>query len=321
MAKATSTLNEQALKAYNHLLSIFSRVKLDIKTKLALFDSLVVPILLYGSDIWGIYNTQDVDKLHYRFCKYILGVGKHTSNAAVLGELGRFPLSVICKARALKYWIRVKNNTGSLIHTIYSEQYNLCHNNDNPNRRYKYWCSNVKHVLNNIGYSDIFNHISIDSNYSSMFDDRLKDQYIQKWNETLLNQPKMETYILFKSVFQYELYLDILNDHQRRFLSKLRLSSHNLEIETGRYMGLERADRTCKCCNLNMCESEYQFLLCCPAYLDLRLKFGIRFSWPSQMQFKALMSSAKPKTIQTLGKFIHSAFKLREEKLQQLAAS
>ena len=100
MSHVIKTLYEQALKAYNHLLSIFSRVHVDVKTKLTLFDALVVPILLYGSEVWGIYNTNDVDKLHLKFCKLLLGVRPKTSNAAVFGELGRFPLSIICKQRA-----------------------------------------------------------------------------------------------------------------------------------------------------------------------------------------------------------------------------
>ena len=107
MTNIVKILNDQALKAYNYLLSIFSRVKLDVKTKLSLFDSLVTPIIMYGSEIWGIYSTREVDKLHYKFCKYVLGVKPTTSNAAVLGELGRFPLAILCKQRAIRYWIKI----------------------------------------------------------------------------------------------------------------------------------------------------------------------------------------------------------------------
>jgi len=51
--EAIRTLNEQALKAYNHHISIFSRVSLDIKTKRYLFDMLGVPIITYGCEVWG----------------------------------------------------------------------------------------------------------------------------------------------------------------------------------------------------------------------------------------------------------------------------
>ena len=52
-------------------------------------------LLVYGSEIWGIYNYKQVDKLHIQFCKMVLGVRKQTMNYTVLGELGRLQLSSI----------------------------------------------------------------------------------------------------------------------------------------------------------------------------------------------------------------------------------
>ena len=109
-AEATKTLSDQGLRAYNTLLGVFDRINIDIKTKLHLFDSMIVPILLYGSEIWGIYNCKNVDKLQIRFYKYILGVKKQTPNLAVYAELGKFPLSVLCKERALKFWNKIVTN-------------------------------------------------------------------------------------------------------------------------------------------------------------------------------------------------------------------
>jgi len=81
---AVKALNEQALSAFNTLLFVCKNVSLDINMKLSLFDKLVSSILLYGSEIWGIYNYNEVDKLHIRFCKMVLCVRKQTMNYAVL---------------------------------------------------------------------------------------------------------------------------------------------------------------------------------------------------------------------------------------------
>lgn len=62
MIRATKALSNQALKAYYGLLSVFERVMFDIKTKLYLLDCMVSPILLYGSEIWGVYNFKDIEK-------------------------------------------------------------------------------------------------------------------------------------------------------------------------------------------------------------------------------------------------------------------
>ena len=53
MIHAVKTLNDQALKAYNNLLSLFDKVDTSIKTKLSLFDATVVPILRYCSEVWA----------------------------------------------------------------------------------------------------------------------------------------------------------------------------------------------------------------------------------------------------------------------------
>ena len=44
-------LSDQALKAANNLLALFKRMSFEVRTKLKLFDSLVSPILLYGSEV------------------------------------------------------------------------------------------------------------------------------------------------------------------------------------------------------------------------------------------------------------------------------
>jgi len=80
-----------------------------------------------GSEVWGnrIYDMPEIDKLHNKFCKYLLGVIPSTSNNAVLGQLGTFPLAKLCKQRALFYYLKVVNDPNSLMYTVFNEQYNL----------------------------------------------------------------------------------------------------------------------------------------------------------------------------------------------------
>ena len=54
-----------------------------------------------------------------------------------------------------------------------------------------------------------------------------------------------------------ETYLDQIEINKYRVaLSKFRLSSHNLEIETGRHGNIPRADRKCTKCNSDVIEDE-----------------------------------------------------------------
>jgi hypothetical protein len=47
--------------------------------------------------------------IHLKFCKFILGVHKRTTNIAVLSELGRFPLYFNIIKCMLLYWYRLEN--------------------------------------------------------------------------------------------------------------------------------------------------------------------------------------------------------------------
>ena len=59
-------------------------------------------------------------------------------------------------------------------------------------------------------------------------------------------------------------------------MSQFRMSSHMRAIETGRYSQTERYNRICFHC-LNVVEDEFNFILKCPLYTNLR-KNTIKFT-------------------------------------------
>ena len=52
-------------------------------------------------------------------------------------------------------------------------------------------------------------------------------------------------------------------------LGRFRLSSHNLEIERGRYHDIPKDERFCNFCSLNVTENEYHFQLVWPFYIEV----------------------------------------------------
>ena len=146
---ACKTLIEQASRAMNNLYFCFKKIPCDLKMKLSLFDKFVVPILLYASEVWGIYNYREIDSLHLKFLKRILGLRKQTINMAVYGELGRLPLHVIAKLRSLKYWLRISGSNNSLVLDAFKSQLT----NTLP-INYKCWTGKVKLSLDYLGFGD-----------------------------------------------------------------------------------------------------------------------------------------------------------------------
>ena len=63
----------------------------NVKKMFELFDRMIVPILCYGSEIWGTKRIEYVERVKSKFCKYILGVCSKISKVLVLGECGRWP--------------------------------------------------------------------------------------------------------------------------------------------------------------------------------------------------------------------------------------
>jgi hypothetical protein len=89
---ASKKLLEQAQKSMYALYKKIKNISIPVDLQLKLFDSLVAPVLLYASEIWGFENKNSIERVHLQFCKSILKVRDSTPNFLVYGELGRFPL-------------------------------------------------------------------------------------------------------------------------------------------------------------------------------------------------------------------------------------
>ena len=92
---AVSLLMEKARNAYFKIkktIGLYNPCKLLEK----LVDSLVTSILLYCSEVWGVYldpgDSSIVEKYHMKFIKDMLGVHCKASTVACRAELGILPL-------------------------------------------------------------------------------------------------------------------------------------------------------------------------------------------------------------------------------------
>jgi hypothetical protein len=45
--------------------------KLSIECQFDMFDKTILPILLYGSEIWGFENIDIIERVHLHFCRFI----------------------------------------------------------------------------------------------------------------------------------------------------------------------------------------------------------------------------------------------------------
>ena len=96
---------------------------------LKLFDSQIKPILLYGSEIWGMQMDLQIEKAHLFALKRPLNVSPKTPNDMVYGETGRTPLHLDAKVSSIRFWLRLmRMEAGRLPRKAYNMLANV-HNN------------------------------------------------------------------------------------------------------------------------------------------------------------------------------------------------
>ena len=231
-----------------------------------LHECLTQPILLYGSDLWGLSktNTNSIDLLLNWFLRLVLGVKQGTCIPMLLGESGVYPPSVFCHINVILYYIRLNNLPyGSVLKSVFLDlQDNLFSNNN--------WCINVNSLANEYGLN--INDFPYDNETKKYIKSVVKEKFVSEWRIKMDVRPGLKLYKMFKHEFRCEPYLqNVKNTNFRKMFTRLRTSSHFLEIERGRYVNKSECDRLCALCNT--VENEFHFVMVCPLYNDLQCDF------------------------------------------------
>ena len=107
--KNSRRLFDQARKAMFAVLNKSRKLLLPVDIQLQLFDTMVAPILLYGSEVTGFEKHDILERLCIQYYKIILKAKKSTPNFMLYGELGRHPISVLIKSKMIGFWQRLVN--------------------------------------------------------------------------------------------------------------------------------------------------------------------------------------------------------------------
>ena len=224
------------------LFGVFHRLRsitpIPSRVQFKLFDAMIKPILVYGSDVWG-HNKSGIsmiDKVMLRFSRcvlfffFFLNVKATTSNAMVYAECGILPPSVYCTVSTMCYMNRLHHMPdNSIVKQVYNELFKL------HQMGFVTWVTRVGELVET--YS-----INIDDSpakFKSECKRSVFGEFTRKWTEDVQNIPRnpiLRTYSKIKKDFGMEKYLDFIKNHKHRTaMTQLRTSSHTLAIEYGRY--------------------------------------------------------------------------------------
>ena len=328
---------EKARKAMSPLMSIIPNFQISCAKSMDLFNSFIKPIALYNSEnmthltlhqiqaieknkttLWEYMSKSEMNILHQKFLKYILGVRRNCSNMATLGELGEYPLHIHGLISLLTFWHRIAQMNGD---TLVRKALTLLESNGSNSSE---WLATVKFLLRFLDMDRYYNYPADISaaKFKSLCMTKLKESFVQFWTGILNRDTsvegrsnKLKFYSSVKSVFERESYLENVSDFNlRKNIMKFRCSDHNLLIESGRHKKLKREERICKVCNTGI-EDEVHFLISCPLYFELRCRYlnGVHENDISRV----LKCADKPMAFR-IGNFIMKAMKLRKETTDSL---
>ena len=180
----------------------------------------------------------------------------------------------------------------------------------------------MKTLLNNLGFSYLWNFQSISQLQQNMVIQTTHDQLYQEFNATKDTSSKLETLRTINKHFKLEDYITSIDmDKHRIALSRLRCSVHKLMIGEGRFRGIERNLRVCPLCPMHIIEDEYHFFLVCPTYRELRKKHLPKFycRWLSKNTFLKSLNEDQISVVKKLTNIVYLVNEKQTFLLQNVA--
>jgi len=95
---------QHASHALHNCFIILNHTDLPISEQIKLYNTMVVPTLNYGAEIFGFHECKDIEVIHNKFCRKILCVKKSTNIDALNGELGLLLMSIQRKIMLINNW-------------------------------------------------------------------------------------------------------------------------------------------------------------------------------------------------------------------------
>ena len=337
---AIENLSKKASRSYFSMKRTVDITALSTSSLLNLFDCLIKPIATYCCQIWlpstniikallkegNLMQACTKDKLelaHLKMLKWMFGVHKKTSNVFCLGDSGRVPIALSVISRGIKYYRRLEapnsNENCPLVKHAFQEQ------RINKFEWYKTWS-----FIDSMGYDDTPLYIQ----------ELITNKFIADWNTTKGSQRKLEFYDSIKHAFEEEAYLNNTNHSTRNYIARIRSSSHDLNIERGRYVKNNKIlDRLCRfCCNNGkqtreillhsenlpfyepILETECHMITVCPAYHHLRINLSEDLKiLVVQQDYFTIMNN--PSFTNEFGYYLQNCYKVRHPKKDQFSTT
>ena len=242
------------------------------KVKKLVLTAALNSALLYGSETWYSNNFQPIIQPILSATKQLMGVREQTCNDIVYLESGTVSPKVTIRERQKSFLKKIKAREDFQLLPI-NQAMQLAKN----------WRSPMGIYLERLENDHTDNIREFKNNLASriqLADTTRRVTYLE------IN-PNLSLHPLYNSVRVPESY--------RISFSRIRMSSHYLKIETGRWSRIPREQRLCDCGTV---QSEIHVLLSCPLLQYLRISYG-------DLDFSSIDNLMNTDNHPYLAKYIH----------------
>jgi hypothetical protein len=245
--------------------------------KRRLWQALGLPVLSYGTEVWGVGKTlaKQLEKVQKYVGQRVLGCGQMSSEFLVRGELAWTSLAGRRDETKLRFLGRLLTMSEKrVVRQVFTVR---CKDAQKSRGLGKGWCSKIAVLLEKYGLVERFETL-VAAGAKGLTAWRLAVQEAvwekeeAAWKEGIAAREKLARYGRIKPELVLEPFVNSSAAEQRSAALKVRLRGGRsaLEVERGKYVGLERCKRVCQVCNSGKVEDEEHFLLECEALEDTR---------------------------------------------------
>ena len=202
--------------------------------------------IMYGAESWIGANIRPVETMYLSAIKQLLGVRTTTPNATSLLECNMPPLNALLAQKQYNFFKKALDKRVDMENEDpFMFVWSLLKRYNNPHAQ------KVNIILQD---SDHIEKSMTDLRRTVSSSDRTKSILYSKLNPDFITHPVYSTRLLIPELY-------------RMSFTRLKLSSHNLRCETGRWSRIPPERRLCPCGNV---QNEEHVIMSCPKTQPLR---------------------------------------------------
>ena len=301
---------ERGQRALNYIRSVRHKLSgLPVAAMSCMFDTMVIPAMLYGGEIWGYEKCPNIESVQAAFCRMTLGLPKTVPNCVLRAEMGRNSLKCKLYVKMIRWWLRVMDMPSNRfpkkclqLQFKWADQDKDC------------WGTKLKLLLYSVGMGHAWMFgVGDRKMFTIQFNTRITDINNQELLTTIQDMSMLRVYKLIKTVSGEEAYTyKASSPYRRSAVARLRGNGLYINVHIGRRQGIPLNERTCVHCS-KCIEDEFHILFICPLYNNIRKRYipGYYTTHPSYAKMILLLNSQNEGIINSLATFIMTMERLR----------